>query len=442
MDRFSRILSSLVNNETVSSGRYSGYDLSAIRELLALSGNPHRDGKFVHIAGTNGKGSTAWMLASILRAAGIRAGLYTSPHLLTIHERIRVDMLPVGDEDLENYTGILEKHLGSTRNRPTWFDAVTWAAFCHFSVSDVDIAIMETGLGGRLDSTNVITPELSVITEIAMDHAAILGDGIEKIAHEKAGIIKPGVPVIAAGGTGASLDVIRERAAAERASLIMEGDHFQTSSINPAEGGGTRFNFRCESAITGSLDIKDIYMTSDCMVQARNAGIAITAAEILTGKPAGQLEPAVRKAFTTLSIPGRCEKLRKDPTVYFDPAHNPAALKMLLDSIRHLHPGHKLTAAVSFMEDKDHATMFSLLHEYGVKKVAYHVLEDPRCYVPGTRLLKGFSSVILAYSSRELFEFLEQQCNNNVITLFTGSFRLYSMAREFIAYLEAGKQEL
>ena len=439
MDRISHILSSLVNNETVSSGRYSGYDLSAINELLALSGSPHLEGKFVHIAGTNGKGSVAWMLAVILQETGLRTGLYTSPHLLTINERIRVDMLPIGDEALERYVRTLEKHLESMHASPTWFDAVTWAAFCHFADSKVDIAIMETGLGGRLDSTNVIKPEVSIITEIAMDHAALLGKSLKKIAYEKAGIIKQGVPVIAAAGPGSSLRVIRERAQTERSPLLAEGDDFETSSIHAADGGGTLFNFSCNSTLTGFMDIKDIFISSDCTIQARNAGMAVTAAAMLADRQPAELEQQVRNALGSLSIPGRCEKLFDIPIVYFDPAHNPAALQTILESIRHRFPHHELTIVASFMKDKDHEEMLSILCSHGVQHLVYHVLEDPRCFVPDSHSLNAFGDARVTHSKKDLFQLLEQQGRTAGIILFTGSFRLYQAASEFITYLESVK---
>ncbi len=430
MDRVSEILSSLVNNESVSSGKYKGYGLSSIKKLLSLSCNPQSQGTYVHIAGTNGKGSTAWMLAAILEKWGLSTGLYTSPHLLTLNERIRIDTQPIPRHTLEGYLDQLKSYLDTTEISPTWFDAITWAALCYFRDMNVDIAVIETGLGGRLDSTNVITPAVTIITQVSMDHVGVLGNTLKKIATEKAGIMKNGIPVISSRGSSEVLQVITNHASKTGAPLLQEGIHFDVTPVRSTTDG-IIFNYTCDSSLTGSIDIPDIFLPVNCHVQARNAGFAITAACILDRTAKNYPEQDVRMALKSISIPGRFEKLRDDPPVIFDPAHNPEAVTEVLQSIFAGLTGYSISVVLSLMNDKDYTHILSIVKDFNFSNIFYHILDDHRCYQPSTADEKKLHGMTITHTQDELFRSLESIRKTGTVILFMGSFRLYKTAKEF-----------
>src|SRR5207302_6075522 len=222
--------------------RAAKFDLHNIRVICERMGHPERRFASVHVAGTNGKGSTAAMLANIIQNAGLRCGLYTSPHLLRINERIRLDGADISDDEFAaSFTrvlGIIEELLasGTLAAHPTYFECVTAMAFDAFARGGMDLAVIEVGLGGRLDSTNVIVPKVAVITQIDFDHETFLGHSIEEIAAEKAGIIKPGVWVVSAAENPMAKDVIRGRAATQGAHLVEIDDACQVSHVVAEEG--------------------------------------------------------------------------------------------------------------------------------------------------------------------------------------------------------------
>src|SRR6266446_6583280 len=218
------------------------FDLYNIRAICERMGHPEREFASVHVAGTNGKGSTAAMLASIIQTAGLRCGLYTSPHLLRINERIRLDGAEISDDQFAcSFTrvlAIIEELLasGTLAAHPTYFECVTSTAFDFFARGGMDLAVIEVGLGGRLDSTNVIVPKVAVITQIDFDHENFLGHSIEQIAAEKAGIIKPGAWVVTAAGNPVASEVIRRRAAAQNARLLDPAEAYVISGLRAEDG--------------------------------------------------------------------------------------------------------------------------------------------------------------------------------------------------------------
>jgi len=223
------ILNKYLNNE--KKVNISNYGLNSIIHLLGHLKNPQKNFKSLHIAGTNGKGSTAFMIASILQKSGYKTGLYTSPHLLRINERIKINLTDINDELLLRYISEIDRFSDSEGCVPTYFDVLTAAAFKYFSDEHVDIAVIETGLGGRLDSTNVVTPELSIITDISLDHTRILGDNLRDITIEKCGIIKPGVPVITSNTDPEILTVIDEFSRRLDSELYAYSRNFFTCNI-------------------------------------------------------------------------------------------------------------------------------------------------------------------------------------------------------------------
>jgi len=307
--------------------------LDNIRTLLHGLGDPHRAFPSIHVAGTNGKGSVCAMLAEILRQNGLRVGLYTSPHLVRVEERIRVNGRMIPDRDFRRLLGILktksEELLAAKTLQapPTYFEILTAAALLHFREKRVDCAILEVGMGGRFDATNAVTPLVSVITTVSMDHMEYLGNTIAAIAFEKAGIIKPGVPVISGVENDSARAVIRRRAREEKAPLI-EVFGRDTSFRTLRRGRG-------ESFVYCSGD--DIYRLSPGLRgehQGRNAAVAAAVARVLDWpwRPLG--EKTIEAGIKAARWEGRLEKISNRPTVYLDGAHNEAGAEAVASFIR------------------------------------------------------------------------------------------------------------
>jgi dihydrofolate synthase/folylpolyglutamate synthase len=290
-------------------------------QLAALAGNPQDRFRFIHVAGTNGKGSTCAMLESIYRAAGLRVGLFTSPHLVSFRERIQVNRQLISEADVVRLVEELQPLLKqfSADHHPTFFEVVTVMALRFFAEQKCDLVIWETGLGGRLDATNIVKPLASIITNIAFDHEQWLGDSLEKIATEKAGIIKPGVPVITAANEPEALAVIEKTAREKHALLINVG---QASSLSPSE--------EINKSRTGKIPVLPLPGEH----QKLNAALALATVETLQSKiPASAA--AVRTGLETVNWPGRMQLviLPNDRRILLDGAHNVAGAKVLRETL-------------------------------------------------------------------------------------------------------------
>lgn len=307
------------------------FDLANIRALAAKLGNPQQKFRSVHIAGTNGKGSAAAMMDSILRCAGFRVGLYTSPHLERINERIRIDGAEIADTEFaEAFTEVhaaIEALLstGELAAHPTFFECTTAMAFLAFARASVDYAVLEVGLGGRLDATNIVVPEVSVITQIDFDHENFLGHSIEEIAGEKAGIIKAGVPVVSAAQNPRALEVIRRRAAALGSRVIEVSARYSVEVLSETEGAyhaairDSSSDWRAEF----QLPLRGRYQLS-------NAASAVAAAQVLNDRGAEISDRAIIEGLESVRWPGRLEKISERPVIYLDGSHNPAGARELV----------------------------------------------------------------------------------------------------------------
>ncbi len=333
-------------------------------ELCARLGDPQKSLRFIHIAGTNGKGSTSAMLAAILRRAGYRVGLYTSPFILRFNERMQVDGHDIPDDVLAELTALVRPHAEAMADTPTEFELITAIALCYFARETCDYVVFEVGMGGRLDSTNIISPDTvaaSVITGIAMDHTAFLGDTPEKIAAEKAGIIKPGVPVIFGGlhpdvGEDAvpasalsSAAVIRARAQALGAPYY-ETDHARLA-VKSSDIFGSVLDFGERRGL--SVPLAGLY-------QPYNAATVLTVLETLAAR--GELtvtEAHIREGLADVRWPGRFEILCRKPLVIADGGHNPEGIDAAIASAAHYFGGEKLCLVTGVMADKDYSHMVS-----------------------------------------------------------------------------------
>jgi len=329
------------------------FDLENIRTLAQRLGHPQQAYPSVHIAGTNGKGSTAAMLESIFRAAGLRAGLYTSPHLERINERIRIAGEPISDEafaaEFTRLHRLIEELLasGGLRAHPTYFECLTAMAFEHFARERVDFAVFEVGLGGRLDATNIITPEAAVITQIDFDHEAFLGHSIAEIAAEKAGILKPGIPVVSAAERPEARAVIARRAT-ELGCALVEVDAAYRIENESSAGGCFRATIR-EAASGWNLGIA---VPLPGRFQLRNALAAAATARILAARGFTIEDAAISRGLSSVQWPGRLEKLQERPAVYLDGAHNPAGARELAAFWQEHLEGRRIHLVYGALRDK------------------------------------------------------------------------------------------
>ena len=325
--------------------------LHRIRELLHLLGDPQNRLKFVHVAGTNGKGSTCACIASMLRAAGYRVGLNTSPYLVTFHERIRVDGIMISNQELSDLVEQVRPAAESMSEHPTEFELITAIALLHFLQKQCDIVVLEVGLGGGLDASNVIpVPEVAVLTAMGIDHAAILGNTLAEIAEAKAGIIKPGGAVVSYGACPEADTVFRRVCTAQSAHLT-ETDFSRLSAKNVSLQGSS-FNF---------VPYTDFHLPLAGLYQLKNAATAITAVETLQKRGWSVSEEAIRTGLSSVRWPGRFEVLRHNPVFLLDGAHNAHGLSAAAESLSTLFPNRKLTFLLGVLADKDVEQMLDLL---------------------------------------------------------------------------------
>jgi dihydrofolate synthase/folylpolyglutamate synthase len=339
------------------------FNLENITVLDKRLGHPSRAYPSAHIAGTNGKGSTAAFLESILRHAGLRTGLNTSPHLEKINERIRIDGKEISDEDFAAvFTRIhqtIEQLLadGKLRAHPTYFECVTAMALEHFAQQRVDFAVFEVGLGGRLDATNILVPTITIITPIDFDHENFLGHSLHEIATEKAGILKPHIPVVVAEQLPEAREVILNRAKELTCPVIETSVAYrihekprsaqQTSSESFATGTSTATTVEIPSG--WSLDISP---SLPGHFQVQNALNAIAAARVLVTRGSRITDNAIASGISNTVWPGRLEKLQSHPDVYLDGAHNPAAARELAAFLAQNFASHKIWLIYGALRDK------------------------------------------------------------------------------------------
>lgn len=303
------------------------YSLERVDRLLALLGNPHHEFRVVHVAGTKGKGSTAAMIESVLRSAGHATGLYTSPHLHTFRERIQANGSLIPEPDVARFVELLRRHMGKVP-RITTFEAMTALALTWFAEQEIEWAVLEVGLGGRLDATNAVTPVVSVITPISLDHTAILGDTIAQIATEKAGIIKEGVPVVSAPQTAEALGVIQATCDRLGAPLVLVGRDW-TWEVSSASLDGQVVNV--VDRRNGAIELRLLLLGEH---QALNATTSLAVLRLLSDMGVSIGRDAMREGLQSVHWPGRFEVLSRTPLVVVDSAHNGDSAKKLMAALK------------------------------------------------------------------------------------------------------------
>lgn len=329
------------------------FDLQNITAVMERLGRPDRAYPAIHIAGTNGKGSTAAFMESILRRAGFRTGLNTSPHLERINERIRVNGEELSDEQFaETFTrihSVIEQLLaeGNLRAHPSYFECVTALAFEAFAREGVEFAVIEVGLGGRLDATNIITPVVSIITRIDFDHENFLGHSLHEIAGEKAGIMKFGVPVVTAPQLPEAQEILQARAAENHCPLVQTTDAFR---IDHEDIHGGCFRARVTEGATGALFSIAPQLLGHFQLQ--NALNALAAARFLQEKQFRISNQDIERGIAEARWPGRLEKLQSQPDLYLDGAHNPGAARELARFLEETFPSRRVILIYGAMRDK------------------------------------------------------------------------------------------
>ncbi|MCK5174173.1 MAG: bifunctional folylpolyglutamate synthase/dihydrofolate synthase, partial [Planctomycetes bacterium] len=359
------------------------FDLTRMEKLLKSLGDPHKKTPTVHIAGTKGKGSTATMLAKMLEANDYCVGLYTSPHVMTLHERIVINGEMITEKEMlglvNRIHGTLEK-MGKKDDSPTFFEIMTALSFMYFADKQVDLAIIETGLGGRLDSTNVLEPALIGITSISIDHQNVLGKTIDKIAKEKAGVIKKGIPVVTVvQDDPIALQAIQQHATTVKAPLSITGKDIDFSyrfESSREHGPHTRI---CVTTPTSRFEHLRVPLPGEH--QAVNCGLALAMLDKLFSQGYELDDEKSKEGLLNVSMTGRMEIISSDPRIIVDTAHNAASVKALIQAIGQHIPYDSMIVIFGCNADKDVDGMLTQL-QYGADKVIFTRSSSPKAVSP------------------------------------------------------------
>ncbi len=408
------------------------FNLDRMEKLLSLLGNPHDKIHTVHIGGTKGKGSTATMLGKMLESNGYKVGLYTSPHLVHLHERIMVNSKMISDSEM---LGLLNRIYApvekmSKTDSATFFEIMTALAFMHFVDAKVDIAIIETGLGGRLDSTNVIQPKVVGITSLSIDHQQLLGETIDSIAKEKAGIFKRSVPVVTVQQEPAAMNVLKSRANAVKAPLSITGGdidftyRFETSREH---GPHTRI---CLTTPTSKFEHLRVPLHGKH--QAINCGLALAMLDKLKKSGYEIDNDKATKGLHEVSLAGRMEMICDDPRIMIDAAHNAASIRALIYAIGQNIPYDSMVVIFGCNKDKDVEGMLREL-QYGADKVIFTRSNSAKAMSPED-LAERYTEICgkmcqTALSLGEALQIARCPVGREDLICITGSFYLIGQAK-------------
>lgn len=339
--------------------------LHTTRQLCRHLGDPHEKYPTIHVGGTNGKGSTSHMLASVLQEAGYKVGLYTSPHLKSFTERIRVNGISVDEDFISEFTTVNKSYIESLS--PSFFEVTVAMAFSYFEKCKVDIAVIEVGMGGRLDSTNIITPKLSVITNVSYDHTQFLGDTLDKIAFEKAGIIKENVPVVISEKQKADVTAVFDNISSERHAGILYGsDVYEILNSRHVAG---KLVVDVVDKVSGNKIYRELTLDLAGIYQLKNICGVLTAIDILKKNNLKIADEALYKGLSEVvqntGLKGRWQKIQDSPVVYCDTAHNYAGVSFTMQQFKSL-PGSQKRFVIGFVADKDISAVLELFPKEGI----------------------------------------------------------------------------
>jgi dihydrofolate synthase/folylpolyglutamate synthase len=405
--------------------------LERMERALALFDHPEKTFPSFHVAGTNGKGSTAAILHRILCSAGYRTALYTSPHLVSFTERMRIDDEEITPDEVVALADEIWRRTEAANILLTFFEIVTVMAFLYFARRQVDAAVIEVGLGGRFDATNLVRSIVSVITTISKDHEAFLGFDIASIAREKAGIIKKGVPVVCGALPPEAMEVIQQIADSTQAAAYRLGQNF---TLKLKSNGA--FDYK-----SAKWNLPDLSVALRGAHQIRNAGVATAALEVVYDRfPTSEL--AIRSGLQNVSWPGRIEMILRDPAVIIDGAHNREGIDVLVDELRQLRGGRRLRMLFAVMDDKDWRLMLETLAGVVDEIVFTRVSQLERSADPVLlqQELAGRLQSQVIPDPRSAVETLVQSAGPNELIVITGSLYLLGEVRPLLATLAQARQ--
>lgn len=408
--------------------------LDRMRHLLARLGNPHQRLRILHVAGTKGKGSTSALLASILRQAGYRTGLFTSPHLVHVHERFQVDGHPLAESEL---THLLSEIRAASLDVPdlTFFEICTAVGFLHFVRRRVEVAVLEVGLGGRFDSTNVCTPEVALITSISIDHTKQLGSTLASIAFEKAGIVKPGRPTISGAVVPESRQVI-EDICRERRAPLFELERDFSFAYRPGQVTTTATVPARLAVTTRRRTWADLELNLLGRHQAANAALAIATVELLQARGWPIREEAVRRGLAQVCWPARLEVVRRSPLVVLDCAHNVASVETVVRTLEESFPPGRRVLVFASSSDKDVAGMARVLAPHFSAIVVTRYTTNTRAVAP-EQLVATFAQVganaTATATPAEAWAVAAQLAGPDALVCVTGSVFLAGEVRALLA---------
>jgi dihydrofolate synthase/folylpolyglutamate synthase len=425
-----------VDLERLHTVQYSDepFKLDRMRQLLEALGNPHEQVKCVHVAGTNGKGSTVAMVSAMLQACGYAVGQYVSPHLVDVRERVTINGAMPSEADFLDLMRRVAKAAGKLPFEPTFFELMTALSFVHFAEQAVDIAVVEVGLGGRLDCTNVITPLVSVVTSIDLDHTRILGKDVKSIAREKAGIFKAGVPALAFEPQPEVEAVFREVAAQVGAPLMIVNKDIEFSSrfcTTPDLGAHTRVCF-----YTRTTRLEHLPVPLPGEHQAANCGLALAAIDVLKSAGFSCPDDKISLGLMATRIRGRMELIAERPRVLVDGAHNPASVGTLMRCVGAHVPYDSMVCIFGCCRDKDMAGLLDKVHLGADKVIFTRAAGTPRAADPN-ELQRMFAerSGKMSQVARSLSEALEvamRAVGREDLICITGSFYLVGEAMRLV----------
>jgi dihydrofolate synthase/folylpolyglutamate synthase len=409
------------------------FNLNRMQKLLSLLGNPHKKTRTVHIAGTKGKGSTATMLAKMLEANDYKVGLYTSPHLISLHERITVNSNMITEAQMHNLLNRIYQPVEklSKTQAPTFFEIMTALAFMHFVDVKTDIAVIETGMGGRLDSTNLIKPDVIGITSLSIDHQQQLGNNIESIAKEKAGVFKTGIPIITVNQHPKAMSVLRTQANFVKAPLFVTGQdiNFSFRFENSKEYGP--HNKICLTTPTSKFEHLRVPLHG--MHQAINCGLALALLDKLKSLGYKIDNDKAIEGLNRVYLPGRMEMISKDPRIIIDAAHNAASINALIHAIGQNIPYDSMVVIFGCNCDKDINGMLWQL-QYGADKVIFTKSNSPKAMSPE---VLGDMFAAITDKMFQVSQFLEEALHiaksaisQEDLICITGSFYLIGEAKK------------
>ncbi len=399
------------------------YDLNNITAMLDFLGNPQESFKSIHVAGTNGKGTVVSIINSMLMEAGKKSGLYTSPHIMDFRERVVVNGRMISKKFVVDFTNKLVPLI--EKIKPSFYEVNTAMAFEYFRQKKVEYAVVETGLGGRLDSTNVITPIVSIITSIAIEHTEYLGDTIEQIAFEKAGIIKKNVPVVVGKLKAEALKVIKERANELNAPLTIAKDK---TEVTIDEYGDNCFYFNIK---TDDRVIENLKFPVQGDYQRMNIATAYAAMDIISKNEEFELsDKIVKKGFINLIanslFHGRFQLIRQKPKIILDVSHNPQALSNLKESLKNVERS-KLYILFGLLKDKDHKACIEIMEKLDAEiiltKPDYKRAAEPEMLY---ELAGSKDKFTLKRDFTEAVDYIKEKLNKDDLLLVTGSFFMVS----------------